>query len=146
MTFAMFLAGVLAGAALVAVLIVPRLHAAHERRLAEVRAAADEKLALVAGNREQLAEQMKAISGDALRQVSEQMERLAAAQREADRATASGELGKRSEEIGAASTRSPAPEARQRRGRAARARPARDERPAAADVRDGERRGDPPAR
>jgi DNA recombination protein RmuC len=99
MTFAMFLAGVLAGAVLVAVLVVPRLHAAHERRLADARAAAEEKLALVAGNREQLAEQLKAISADAARQVAEQLERLAVAQREADRATAAGELGKRTEEI-----------------------------------------------
>ena len=51
------------------------------------------------GNREQLAEQMKAISADTLRQVSEQVEKLATAQREADRATAAGELGKRTEEI-----------------------------------------------
>jgi DNA recombination protein RmuC len=99
MILAMFLAGVLVGAALVAVLVVPRLHAAHERRLADVRAALEEKVALVAGNREQLAEQMKAISADALRQVSEQVERVAAAQREADRAAAAGELGKRTEEI-----------------------------------------------
>ena len=43
--------------------------------------------------------QRGAISSDTLRQVSEQMERLAAAQREADRAAADGELGKRTEEI-----------------------------------------------
>jgi DNA recombination protein RmuC len=73
--------------------------AANERVIAELRAAAEEKVALVAGNREQLAEQLKAINADALRQVSEQLEKLAAAQREADRAAAAGELGKRSEEI-----------------------------------------------
>jgi DNA recombination protein RmuC len=72
---------------------------AHERQLAELRAATEEKVALVSGNREQLAEQMKAISADALRQVSEQVEKLATAQREADRATTAGELGKRTEEI-----------------------------------------------
>jgi DNA recombination protein RmuC len=54
---------------------------------------------LVSGNREQLAEQMKAISADTLRQVSEQVERLATAQRAADRASAAGELGRRTEEI-----------------------------------------------
>jgi DNA recombination protein RmuC len=43
--------------------------------------------------------QRGAISSDTLRQVSVQMEKLAAAQREADRATAAGELGKRTEEI-----------------------------------------------
>lgn len=72
---------------------------AHELHLAELRAATDEKIALVSGNREQFAEQMKAISTDTLKQVSEQVEKLATAQREADRATAAGELGKRTEEI-----------------------------------------------
>ena len=123
MSLAMFTLGVLMGAAALAFLLVPRLrgaidsaraaqmaleHAerlageresAHERRLAELRAATEEKIALVAGNREQLAEQMKAISTDTLRQVSDQVEKLATAQREADRAAAAGELGKRTEEI-----------------------------------------------
>jgi DNA recombination protein RmuC len=72
---------------------------AHERQLAELRAATEEKIALVSGNREQLAEQMKAISADTLRQVSHQVEKLATAQRAADRASAAGELGKRTEEI-----------------------------------------------
>ena len=84
MSLVLFLTGILTGAAIASALL---------------RAATEEKIALVAGNREQLAEQMKAISSDTLRQVSEQMERLAAAQREADRATAAGELGKRTEEI-----------------------------------------------
>jgi DNA recombination protein RmuC len=130
MTLALLLFGLLAGAAGLAILLVPRLRAAveaeravrseleaahlraehaarlaaerqsaHECRLAELRAATEEKVALVSGNREQLAEQMKAISSDTLRQVSAQVERLAAAQREADRATAAGELSKRTEEI-----------------------------------------------
>ena len=72
---------------------------AHERQLADLRTATDEKIALITGNREQLAEQMKAISSDTLRQVSEHVEKVATAQREADRATAAGELGKRTEEI-----------------------------------------------
>src|SRR5690348_12685264 len=105
----MFFAGLLVGAAALSLLLLPRLQTARqqavsdaqhsERRLAELRAATEEKIALVAGNREQLAEQMKAISADALREVSEQVEKLATAQREADRALAAGELGKRSEEI-----------------------------------------------
>jgi DNA recombination protein RmuC len=105
----MFFAGLLVGAAALSLLLLPRLQAARqqaasdarhsERRLAELRAATEEKIALVAGNREQLAEQMKAISADALREVSAQVEKLATAQREADRALAAGELGKRSEEI-----------------------------------------------
>jgi DNA recombination protein RmuC len=72
---------------------------AHRRQLAELRAASEEKIALVSGNREQLAEQMKAISADTLRQVCAQVEQLAAAQRAADRASAAGELGRRTEEI-----------------------------------------------
>src|SRR5688500_2281806 len=103
MNLAMFVLGVVTGAAAFAFVLVPRLRgtmeSAHERQLAELRAATAEKIALVAGNREQLAEQMKAISTDTLRQVSDQVERLAKAQREADRATAAGELGKRTEEI-----------------------------------------------
>jgi DNA recombination protein RmuC len=103
MNAVMFVLGVLTGAAGLGFLVMPRMRAviesAHERRLAELRAATAEKIALVTGNREQLAEQMKAISTDTLRQVSEQVERLARAQRDADRATAAGELGKRTEEI-----------------------------------------------
>src|SRR5918998_5172409 len=105
----LFLLGLLTGAVLVATLVVPRLRAAVDSARAageaeraarsELHAATEEKLALVSGNREQLAEQMKAISADALRQVSEQVEKLATAQRAADRATAAGELGRRTEEI-----------------------------------------------
>jgi DNA recombination protein RmuC len=73
--------------------------AAHERQLTDLRVVTEEKIALLSGNREQFTEQMKAISSDTLRQVSEQVEKLATAQREADRATAAGELGKRTEEI-----------------------------------------------
>ena len=129
-----FLLGLLVGAGVFAILLIPRLrtateaarvareaekaarlqtthdaeHAArlsaeresaHERQLADLRAATEEKIALVAGNREQLGEQMRAISADALGQVSGQLEKLAKAQRDADRATAAGELGKRNEEI-----------------------------------------------
>src|SRR3954447_10845290 len=91
MMFVLFLLGLIVGAAGSAILLIPRV-----RREAEH---AEEKIALVASNREQFAEQMKAISGDVLRQVSDQAEKLATAQREADRATAAGELGKRTEEI-----------------------------------------------
>ena len=119
MSLAMFVLGLLAGAAGLAVVLVPRLRAAvesarvagvglrlaevresaHERQVAELRTATEEKLALVSGNREQFAEQMKAISADTTRQISERLEKLATAQREADRAVAAGELGKRTEEI-----------------------------------------------
>ena len=119
MSLAMFVLGLLAGAAGLAVALVPRLRAAvesarvagvelrlaearesaYERQVAELRTATEEKLALVSGNREQLAEQMKAISADTTRQISERLEKLATAQREADRAVAAGELGKRTEEI-----------------------------------------------
>ena len=119
MSLAMFVLGLLAGAAGLAVALVPRLRAAvesarvagvelrlaevresaYERQVAELRTATEEKLALVSGNREQFAEQMKAISADTTRQISERLEKLATAQREADRAVAAGELGKRTEEI-----------------------------------------------
>ena len=101
MSFVVFVLGLLAGAAAVAVLLVPRLRAAvDEARLArEGERAAALELSLVSGNRQQLAEQMKAICADTTRQVSEGLERFAAVQREADRATAAGELGKRTEEI-----------------------------------------------
>jgi DNA recombination protein RmuC len=109
----LFLLGLIAGVAGTAILLVPRIRleaeqaarlagereSAHERQLADLRAATEDKIALVASNREQFADQMKAISGDVLRQVSEQAEKLATAQREADRASATGELGKRTEEI-----------------------------------------------
>lgn len=104
MTLAVFLIGLLVGAAMPATLLIPRLRSAiatargaaeaeraaiveldraaerreaelesarllsaerasaHERQLSELRAATEEKIALVSGNREQLAEQMKAVS------------------------------------------------------------------------------------
>jgi DNA recombination protein RmuC len=57
MPFVLFLLGLIAGAVAAALFL---------------RATTEEKIALVSGNREQLAEQMKAISGDVLRQVAEQ--------------------------------------------------------------------------
>jgi DNA recombination protein RmuC len=120
---ASFLLGLLVGAGAFAFLLIPRLRtateaarvareaekgarlqsaereSAHRQQIVDLRAATEEKIALVSGNREQFAEQMKAISSDTLRQVSEHVEKLATAQREADRATAAGELGKRTEEI-----------------------------------------------
>jgi DNA recombination protein RmuC len=104
-TLVIFIFGLAAGATLLALLLLPRLRVAERaldaaRALAAEREAAHEReIALVTGNRAQLADQMKAISSDALRQVSEQVERVAAARREADRAAAAGELGKRTEEI-----------------------------------------------
>ena len=103
-----FLIGLLIGAGVSVFLLIPRLRAAteaaresghaarvyaereaaHQRQLADLRTATDEKIALISGSREQFAEQMKAISADALRQVSEQLEK-----------NAGGELGKRTEEI-----------------------------------------------
>ena len=118
-----FLLGLLVGGGALATLLIPRLRtateaariaqeaekaarllsaerkSAHERQLADLRVATEEKIALLSGNREQFAQQMKAISSDTLRQVSDHVEKLATAQRESDRATAAGELGKRSEEI-----------------------------------------------
>src|SRR5262245_29935724 len=102
MALAVFLLGLLAGAAATAIVLVPlelraarERESAHGRQLADLRAATEEKIALVSGNREQLAEQMKAIAADTMRQVSESADKLATARREADRASAAGELGKR---------------------------------------------------
>jgi DNA recombination protein RmuC len=86
-----FLLGLLIGAAAVVLLLIPRYRLERETARREI--------ALVAGNRAQFAEQMKAISADTLQQVSGQLEKLAAAQRVADRATAAGELSQRSQEI-----------------------------------------------
>src|SRR3954462_11039575 len=91
MMFVLFLLGLIVGAAGSAILLIPCV-----RREAEHAA---EKIALVTSGREQFADQMKAISGDVLRQVSEQAEKLATAQRETDRASAAGELGKRTDEL-----------------------------------------------
>jgi DNA recombination protein RmuC len=79
--------GILVGAAVTFVLT--------RGQLAEVRRAADDKVRLVTGNREQLTEQMKAISSDALRLMHDQAE----ASRRADREASSSELAKRTEEI-----------------------------------------------
>src|SRR3954451_10908963 len=152
MTAVLFLAGLFAGATLLAVLLVPRLRGAmgaaraaeqnertarielkaasarhraelaavgaraahdaehaerlareredsHQRQLDELRAVTAEKIALVSGNREQLAAELKSLSADTLREVSKQFEQLAIAQRETDRAIAAGELEKRTQEI-----------------------------------------------
>jgi DNA recombination protein RmuC len=82
-----------------AALLADERESALKRQLGELRAENAEKIALVHGSREQLAEQMKSISTDALTQISEQLQQLAKAQREADRATTAGELEKRTEEI-----------------------------------------------
>jgi DNA recombination protein RmuC len=88
MPVALFLLGLIVGAVATAIVLVPRM-----------RRDAAEKIALVSGNRAQFAEQMTAISADALRQVFDQVETRAAAQRDADRASAAGELGTRTEQI-----------------------------------------------
>lgn len=79
--------GILVGAAVTFVLT--------RGQLAEVRRAADDKVRLVTGNREQLSEQMKAISSDAMRLMHEQAE----ASRRADREASSNELTQRTEQI-----------------------------------------------
>jgi DNA recombination protein RmuC len=76
--------------------------AAHERHVADLRAAAEERVALALGTREQWAAQSQAISATVLAEVVKQQDALAGAQREVERATASGELAKRSTEFQAA--------------------------------------------
>jgi DNA recombination protein RmuC len=87
----LFVIGVLCGGALVAALLGRRVAAERDHgreRLADLQRATEEKIALVSGNREQLAEQMKAISADILRTTSKDLREVTAA-----------ELGRRTEEI-----------------------------------------------
>jgi hypothetical protein len=72
---------------------------AHARQVEELRRATEEKLALVTGNREALAQEMKAISAGVLQETTKQLTQLAEQARAADREIAAGELGKRTEEI-----------------------------------------------
>ena len=105
MTIALFLIGLLSGAAFVAALLGRRVAAARadahasrlaldrershaQQRLDDLQRATDEKIALVSGNREQLVEQMKAISTDVLRATGDDLRQAALA-----------EMGKRNEEV-----------------------------------------------
>jgi DNA recombination protein RmuC len=72
---------------------------AYERRLADLDRATQEKVALVTGNRDAFRQEMQAISGEVLRGATEQVAKLAAQAREADRAAADGELRLRAAEI-----------------------------------------------
>jgi DNA recombination protein RmuC len=112
----LFLIGLICGAAFVAALLgrrgaaaraeataarvsLDREQAHHEARLADLQGATEKQIALISGNREQLAEQMKAISTGVLRETAEQVTKLAEEARRADREVATAELGKRTEEI-----------------------------------------------
>lgn len=72
---------------------------AHERQLAELRRATEEKVGLLSGNREDFAKEMKAISSEVLRNATEQVAKLAEETRKADRERASGEMRARAAEI-----------------------------------------------
>jgi DNA recombination protein RmuC len=72
-----------------------RLQAHHEERLASVR----EQVALVQANREQLRDELKAISADVLKATGESLTQRLAEQRRAEQERSSGELAKRTEEI-----------------------------------------------
>ena len=101
MSFAMFLLGLVAGAVALAVLLVPRLRAAVDEaalaREAERAVGIELKVSGSAYER-QLADLRTAGAEKATRQISEGLQKRGGAA-EADRATAAGELGKRSEEI-----------------------------------------------
>ena len=58
-----------------------------------------EKIALVQGSREQFRDELKAISGDAMKETSEQLARLAAEQRRTELERGATELAKRTEEF-----------------------------------------------
>ncbi|MGZ6651668.1 MAG: hypothetical protein ACXVHB_30035, partial [Solirubrobacteraceae bacterium] len=62
-------------------------------------AAAEARVELVRGDREQLRRDVQAVSADVLRKTGEALARENAAQRLADQERAAGELGKRTEEI-----------------------------------------------
>ena len=62
-------------------------------------AAAEARVELVRGDREQLRRDVQAVSADVLRKTGEDLARENAAQRLADQERAAGELGKRTEEI-----------------------------------------------
>ena len=171
MSFVMFLLGLVAGAAALAVLLVPRLRAAVDAarrareaeraaavgcrarlprtsgRLAELRAATEEKIALV-GRQPRAAR--RADEGDLHRHAAAGLR----AGRE-DRCGAAGggsrDRGRRARQARGGDQAQPGPDhaepqARRRSGRAARARPADDAWAGAADVRVDERGGRAPAR
>jgi DNA recombination protein RmuC len=75
-----------------------RLHTQAEHHAQQL-AAAESRVALVRGDREQLRDEMKAISADVLRQTGATMTREIAAQRSADHERAAGEIARRTEEI-----------------------------------------------
>lgn len=75
-----------------------QLHALESARAAE-RAHTEEKLALLAATREQLQKDLEALSGQAVRAATEQVVRLGAEQRRADREAAERELTRRGDEI-----------------------------------------------
>jgi DNA recombination protein RmuC len=75
-----------------------RLDAAAEQHRREL-AAAEERVEVVRGDREQLRRDVQAVSADVLRKTGEALTREIAAQRLADRERAAGELGRRTEEI-----------------------------------------------
>ncbi|MCD6725920.1 MAG: DNA recombination protein RmuC [Solirubrobacteraceae bacterium] len=73
--------------------------ASGERRVAELRDETEARIALVTGSREQLRDELKAISGDALREATEHLAKLADEQRRTDGARGAQELTRRTEEI-----------------------------------------------
>ena len=95
MEIVLFIVGLALGAAVAAAVLVPRAAAARaqlgaernaaERQLAELRRGTEEKMQLLAGNREELEAQMKAISAGVLQQTSEQLAKLADESRKIDR-------------------------------------------------------------
>jgi DNA recombination protein RmuC len=71
----------------------------HSVQIEGLRRATDEKLALVAGGREEFIGEMKAISGDLIKQATEQLHQIAQESRKIDLEAASGQLKERTAEI-----------------------------------------------
>jgi DNA recombination protein RmuC len=65
---------------------------AHTKQLEQLHVATDEKVKLLAGNREEFTKDMKAIAGEVTTQATQQFRQLAEESRKTDRAAASGEL------------------------------------------------------
>jgi DNA recombination protein RmuC len=72
-----------------------QLHAHHEQQIAYVK----EQVALVKANREQLRDELKAISADVLKATGESLTQRLAEQRRAEQERSVGEMAKRTEEI-----------------------------------------------
>ena len=76
-----------------------QVEASHRHRLADLERATQEKMALLAGSREELRREMQAISGEVLKGATDQLARTLEAARRVEHEQAKGELRVRATEI-----------------------------------------------